>query len=64
MEQLEKIEKHLGSIDVTLARQAAQLEEHMRRSEANERAVALLQKQMWVAFLTALSVIVAILTHK
>lgn len=49
--RLERIEKklddtleHLSSIDITLAQQKIILEEHQRRSLANEKAVELIKK--------------------
>jgi hypothetical protein len=37
---LDKVDAHLGSIDVTLTKQHASLEEHMRRSDALEKLVS------------------------
>lgn len=62
--KLEQIEKHLNSIDVTLAKQEVHLAEHMKRSEANEKAIEILRKQQWAALLAAISAIIAILTHR
>lgn len=46
LNKTDKIEERLTSIDVTLARQEGHLQEHMRRSEANERAVEVLGQQL------------------
>lgn len=44
--KLEKIDQHLGSIDITLAKQSEQLSEHMRRSLANEEAVQVIKTEL------------------
>ena len=44
-EKLDKIEERLGSMDVTLAKQEINLQEHMRRSLANEQAVEILANE-------------------
>jgi uncharacterized coiled-coil protein SlyX len=46
LERTAKIEDRLISIDTTLAKQEVHLQEHMRRSAANERAVELLSQQL------------------
>jgi hypothetical protein len=42
----DEIEKHLSNIDVTLARQATILEEHIRRTGVAEKRLDLLQEQI------------------
>ena len=37
--KLEKINDHLGNIDVTLAKQELSLQEHIRRTNLNEQAI-------------------------
>lgn len=46
LDKLDKIEERLDNVDVTLAKQHVTLEEHMRRSLANEEAVQILKEQM------------------
>lgn len=43
---LDKMEVRLDSIDVTLIKQSGLLEEHMRRSLANEENVDILRQQL------------------
>ena len=38
-EKLDKIDGRLSSIDVTLAKQEVNLQEHMRRTQLNEQAI-------------------------
>lgn len=38
-QKLEKINDHLGNIDVTLAKQELSLQEHIRRTNLNEQAI-------------------------
>lgn len=45
-ERLDKLTESVHSIDKTLARQEENLKEHMRRSEANEKAVELLSIEL------------------
>jgi hypothetical protein len=44
--KLDKLDERLDSVDRTLIKQEANLEEHMRRSLANEEAVNLLSQQL------------------
>ncbi len=61
MEQkLDSIDKRLASIDITLAKQETHLAEHMRRSEANEKAVSILQKQLWALVVAVLAAIIGL----
>ncbi len=45
-EKLDKINDKLSSIDITLVKQEANLQEHMRRSLANEEAIELLATEL------------------
>lgn len=45
-EILDKVDSRLDNIDITLAKQSVQLEEHMRRSEANEKAIEILSDKI------------------
>lgn len=45
IKDVEQIKKSIASIDKTLALQAASLVEHMKRSEANEKALELLKEE-------------------
>jgi hypothetical protein len=62
-DKLEQIEKHLNSIDVTLAKQEVHLAEHMRRTEINEKAIEGLARKHWHALIMLLSALGSILTH-
>lgn len=44
--KLDKLDERLDSIDRTLVRQQASLEEHMRRSELNEKAVSVITDKL------------------
>lgn len=46
LDKLDEMDKRLDEINVTLVKQEGNLQEHMRRSEANEKAVELLQSQL------------------
>jgi predicted nucleic acid-binding Zn-ribbon protein len=46
MNKLDEIDDAIKSIEITLVKQQAILEEHQRRSLANEEAVEILRKQM------------------
>jgi hypothetical protein len=45
-DKLDSVADRLSSIDITLAKQHASLEEHMRRSIANEAAIELVRQTM------------------
>ena len=45
-EKLDKLDSRLDRVDVTLALQHASLEDHKRRSEANEEAVKILKNEV------------------
>jgi hypothetical protein len=46
IKDVEHIKRTMASMDKTLALQAASLIEHMKRSEANEKAVSLLAEEL------------------
>jgi len=60
--KLDAVADDIGEIKVTLGRQHEVLNEHMRRTEANERAVELLRKHhdMIVGAIKLLSVAAAV----
>ncbi len=60
--KLDSIKDHTGKIDVTLARQASSLEEHMRRTAILEAAIIPIQKHdnMWQGAMKVLVVVGAI----
>lgn len=43
--KLDKVLEHASSIDNTLAKQQASLNEHIRRTEVNEKAIEHIQKK-------------------
>jgi phosphoenolpyruvate carboxylase len=45
-EKLDLVETRLSSIDVTLAKQELNLQEHMRRSLLNEEAIDLIKEEL------------------
>ena len=45
-DKLDKVDNRIDKIDVTLGKQEVQLAEHMRRSQANEEAVAILKDEV------------------
>ena len=45
-EKIDKLDSRLDKVDVTLALQHASLEDHKRRSEANEKAVEILKDEV------------------
>lgn len=45
-EKIDKLDSRLDKVDVTLALQHASLEDHKRRSEANEKAVEILKEEV------------------
>lgn len=49
-EDFEKIHNRLNSIDITLAKQSVLLEEHMRRSLANEEALEIIKEELKPVF--------------
>lgn len=57
---LSNIKVDIARIQVTLEVQAGQLKEHMRRSEANEQAVAVMERTL-AAHLGRMNVVIAIL---
>ena len=48
--KIDQINEHIGSIDVTLGKQSVILEEHTRRSLANEKAVEYLKEELKPVF--------------
>jgi hypothetical protein len=46
LDKLDKMDTRLDNVDITLAKQHVTLEEHMRRSLANEEAVQILKEQI------------------
>jgi len=60
--KLDEIAETIGEINVTLAKQSIILEEHQRRSLANEQSVELLKKQhnMFVGAIKLISIIAAL----
>lgn len=46
LNKLDEMDKRIDNIDVTLVKQELNLQEHMRRSLANEEAVNLLKEQL------------------
>jgi len=44
--KIDKLDSRTDSIDVTLAKQHVSLEDHKRRSEANEKAVEILKEEV------------------
>ena len=62
--QVELIQKHLANIDLTLARQEVHLQEHMKRSEYNEKAIEILRQQQWAVLLAAFTALLSFLLHK
>ena len=56
---LTEVRIELAQINVTLQAQETNLREHMRRSEANEKAVVLLEKTL-VSHISRVNVIIAI----
>lgn len=61
---MDEIKKHLASIDITLAKQEVHLAEHIKRSEANEKAIESLRKQQWAVLIAALSTILSAWLHR
>lgn len=45
-ENLKEIDKRLGSIDVTLIKQEANLDKHMMRTEQNEKLIEIIYNDM------------------
>ena len=45
-DKIDHIVDKIGNIEVTLAKQHVSLEEHMRRSKANEEAVEIISKEL------------------
>lgn len=45
-EKLDKVEEKIASIDVTLAKQEVNLQEHMRRSLLNEEAIEIIKEEL------------------
>lgn len=43
---IDKLDSRLDSVDVTLAKQHGQLVEHIKRSEANEKAIDILKAEL------------------
>lgn len=44
--KIDKLDTRLDNVDVTLGKQSVILEDHTRRSLANERAVSILEEQL------------------
>ncbi len=45
-EKMDKVQEHLGSIDVTLAKNTTSLEEHIRRTELAEEAIGTIKDEL------------------
>jgi hypothetical protein len=55
-QKLDKIVEHMGSIDITLARQADSLVEHIRRTELLEHRIDPIEKN-WLMHLGAIKLV-------
>ncbi len=45
LEKLDKMDSRIDNIDITLARQSVSLEEHIRRTEINEKAIEIMAEE-------------------
>ena len=45
-EKMDQVQERLGEIDVTLAKNTASLEEHIRRTELAEEAIAVIKDEL------------------